>query len=53
MIQVVVSHFQVILCFLKNRKFDFLQVDKATIHVVEWHLKVIFCLFKSQKFAFG
>ena len=42
MIQVVQWHFQVIFCFLTNRKLDFFQVDKATIQVVKWHLEVNF-----------
>jgi len=33
MIQVVKCNFQVIFCFLTNRKCDFFQVDKATIQV--------------------
>ena len=48
MIQVAECHFEVILCFLTNRKCDFLQVDKATIQLVEWHSKVIFCVLNSQ-----
>jgi len=52
MIQVVECHFEVIFCFLTNRKCDFFQVDKATIQVVEWQLKFIFCLLKSPKFDF-
>jgi len=53
MIQVVECHFEVIFCYLTNRKCDFFQVGKATIQEVEWHLKVIFCLFTSPKFDFG
>jgi len=53
MIHLVEWHFEVIFCFLTNRKCDFFQVDKATIQVVEWHLEVIFCLLLSPKFDFG
>jgi len=53
MIQVVECHFEVIFCFLCNRKWNFFQVDKATIQVVDWQLKVIFCLLKRPKFDFG
>jgi len=33
--KVVEFHFEVIFCFLKNRKTAFFQVNKATIQVVE------------------
>ena len=33
-IQVVDWHFEVIICFSTNRKYDFFQVDKATIQKV-------------------
>ena len=42
MIQVIEWNFEVIFCALTSRKYDFFQVDKATIQVVEWHLNVIF-----------
>ena len=41
MIQFVEFHFEIILCFLINRKCDFFQVDNTTIQVGEWHLNVI------------
>ena len=53
MFQFVVCHFEVILCFLTNRKSDFFQVHKSIIQVVQWHLKIIFCLLKRQKFDLG
>ena len=43
MIQVVECHFEVIFCFLINRKCDFFQIDKLTIQVVDWQLNFIFC----------
>jgi len=52
MIHVVECHFEVIFCFLTNRKCNFLQVDKATIQVAEWVLKVIICLLTIPKFDF-
>ena len=52
MIQVVKCHFEVIFCFLTNRKCDFFQVEKATIQVANGTY-TIFCLLKSPKFDFG
>jgi len=51
MFQRHVSHFELIfgVCFLTNRKGDFLQVEKATIQLVDLLSKVIFCLFTSPK----
>ena len=50
MIQVVELHFEVIICFSTNRKYDFFQFDKATIQEVVWHLKHRF--FDLNQFAF-
>ena len=38
MIQFVEWHFEVIFCFLINRKCDFFQADKKTIRAVKWNL---------------
>ena len=59
MIPVVEYHFDIIFCFLTNRKCNFFQVDKSTMQVVEWHLKVIaldsliFDLVRSRKRCFN
>ena len=49
MIQVIEWKFEVIFCFLTNRKCEFFQVDKATIQGFDSQLKVIVCLLRSPK----
>ena len=47
MIQVVVSHFEYIFCYLTNRNCF------ATIQMAEWHLEVIFCFLTNPTLDFG
>ena len=51
MIYVVKCHFEVIFCFLTNRKCDFFQVDKAAIQVAECVLKDLSSSWQAQNFS--